>query len=89
LDKGDQEYKFRRKKDDRPETRAEILREIDRLGPLRYKHAGIRQAAIADRHGDALDRVIAAFATFKAIGNQTALVPGDNKQWKSEGYVYV
>jgi len=43
---------------------------------------------IQDRNGDALDSVIAAFATFRAV--QDELSPkNEHKDYMIEGYVYV
>ena len=42
-----------------------------------------------DKGGDALDSVIAAMAAFNAIHNVDGLIPDDNGNWKTEGYVYV
>ena len=81
-------YKFR-SKEDRPETRSKILEEIERLYPLIFSNPNTRQSIIADRHGDALDSLLAALAAFNADKNGYALTPDDNCYWKIEGYVYV
>lgn len=49
----------------------------------------VRLRAMDNPHGDALDSVLAAFATFRALRNQA--VPGvfDHKTYLLEGYVYV
>ena len=83
-----QKYKYPEEKDDRPETRLKILKEIEKRGNLKFKDKGIRKLVIQDRNGDALDSVIAAFATFRAV--QDGLSPKtENKDYMIEGYVYV
>ena len=82
-------YKYRKKKDDFPEARSKILTEMERLGSLRFTDVQTRESVIADRHGDALDSVVAAIAAFNAIRHKDALIPEDKGQWKIEGYVYV
>ena len=49
----------------------------------------LRSAIVADREGDALDSVVAAFATFRTLYSPAGLVPKDNDTYKVEGYVYV
>ena len=81
-------YKFQ-SKEDRPETRSKILEKIERLYPLKFSDPNTRQSIIADRHGDAMDSLLAAMAAFKADKNGYALIPDNNGYWKIEGYVYV
>ncbi|MCG7853794.1 MAG: DUF429 domain-containing protein, partial [Methanosarcinaceae archaeon] len=83
-----QKYKYRNRRDDRPETRSHILKEIEKQGPLRFQDNEIRETVIQDRNGDSLDSVIAAFATFRAV--QEGLSPGEgNEDYMIEGYVFV
>ena len=83
-----QKYKYRKKKDDCPEVRSEILKEIEKQGPLGFQDKGIRETVIKDRNGDAQDSVIAAFTTFRAV--KGGLIPGnENGAYMIEGYVYI
>ena len=81
-------YKFR-SKEDRPEMRSKILEEIERFCPLKFRDPNTRQTIIADRHGDALDSLLAAMAVFNAAKDEYAFTPDDNGYWEIEGYVYV
>jgi len=83
-----EKYKFR-SKEDRPETRSKILEEIERLYPLKFSDPNIRQSIIVDRHGDALDSLLAAMAAFNADKNGYAFTPDDKGYRKIEGYFYV
>ncbi len=49
----------------------------------------IRLTALGDSGGDALDSVVAAFATFRALRNQAVPAAFDRKIYLLEGYVYV
>jgi hypothetical protein len=50
--------------------------------------AKLQAEIVADHQGDALDSVIATFATFRALHNPADPTPEDNA-YKLEGYVYV
>jgi hypothetical protein len=80
-----QPYKGRREA--HRKAREHILREIEEKG-LSIP-AELQAEIAADREGDALDSVIAAFATFRALHDPASLVPEDNDAYKLEGYVYV
>ena len=84
-----QKYKYRNRKDDRPEIRSIILDMIETIVPLRFQNNGIRELIIGDTHGDALDSVIAAIAIFRAL--KSDIMPQENWKdfWKIKGYVYV
>ncbi|TVM03399.1 MAG: hypothetical protein CV087_05490 [Candidatus Brocadia sp. WS118] len=49
----------------------------------------IRLTALGDSDGDALDSVVAAFATFRALRDQAVTAVFDKKTYQLEGYVYV
>lgn len=72
----------------RRNNRRDILETMERKCPIAVKHAEIRHKIMEDKGGDALDSVIAAMATFNAIRNVDGLIPHDNGNWKTEGYVY-
>ncbi|MFW9917279.1 MAG: DUF429 domain-containing protein [Candidatus Thorarchaeota archaeon] len=83
-----EKYKFKKNRDDCPETRSKILKEIERQGPLKFQGKGIRGLVVQDRNGDALDSVIAAFAAYRAM--KKGLLPkNEKKEYRMEGYVYV
>ena len=70
-------------------NRYKIMQEIERTCPIQIEQAEIRHRILTDNGGDALDSVIAAMASLNAIQNEDALISGDNRYWKIEGYVYV
>ncbi len=70
-------------------NRMQILRELERAGSLSVPVLSIRRAVLNDPDGDALDSVIAALATFRAVRNPATLAVRDNTPYKLEGYVYV
>lgn len=49
----------------------------------------IRLAVLGDSHGDAIDSVIAAVATFSAICNRADITAINNDTYLREGYVFV
>jgi hypothetical protein len=70
------------------ENRSRILGLVMKEGVSFGKNSALKDKIIANKGGDALDSVIAALASFKAIQNQDALIPQDDRYWKIEGYVY-
>ena len=68
-------------------SRERILESIQKTGVLIVKESSLRSAILSDRGGDALDSVIAAFATFRAL--RSGLVFDKNSPYASEGWVYV
>lgn len=70
-------------------ARARILNEIERSGHLFVQTSKLRTAVMDDHHGDALDSVIAAFATFQALRKPAGLAVPGNGAYALEGYVYV
>lgn len=69
-------------------ARGRILEWIEEVCAISLPRA-IRLAILGDYHGDALDSVIAAFATFRALRNRTVFATVDNNTYMLEGYVYV
>jgi len=55
--------------------------------PLKIGKTTVRKRIIEDRGGDALDSVIAAYATFKALNHR--LTPETSARYDIEGRVYV
>lgn len=74
-------YKDKNLNDDRGSVRAKILKRIKRIGLLKLKSKRLHKIILEDRNGDALDSVIAAMATFRAIKTMSS--------YTIEGYVYV
>ena len=68
------------------EARARILRRIEKLIPLSFTGEALRADVIRDPGGDALDSVIAACGTFRALRQPAPLT---NSAYALEGYVYV
>jgi len=84
-----QPYKGRNKGSDRKAIRAHILAGIEKTGVVLIKPSALRSTILDEPDGDALDSVIAAFATFRAFRSLVhATVPGTGT-YALEGYVYV
>ena len=72
---------------DRRAEREKILRGMEKTGVLKVEKTGVRKRIIEDRGGDALDSVIAAYATFKALNH--GLASDTSPPYAIEGWVYV
>jgi len=70
-------------------ARAFVLESLEATGPLSIPAQGVRSAILEDRGGDALDSVIAAFATFRALRHPALLTVESSDAYALEGYVYV
>lgn len=70
-------------------ARARILNGIESSGHLSVRTSKLRTAVMDDHHGDALDSVTAAFATFQALSKPAGLAAPGNGAYALEGYVYV
>ena len=68
-------------------TRVRILDSIEKTGVLKIKGSSLRVTIVDNSGGDALDSVIAAFATFRALRN--GFVFDRNSPYDLEGWVYV
>lgn len=79
-------YKGRSK--EKQVARARVLKGIEEKGALLIS-AALRATVLGDPHGDALDSVVAAFATFRALRNPVCLAIERNDAYALEGYVYV
>lgn len=73
------------------QARDYILEQLEKHGYLGIKDDSMRLRILGDTEGDALDSVIAAFATFKALRNSRCLFGKDDNtnNYKIEGFVYV
>jgi hypothetical protein len=70
-------------------NRARIIEGVVETGAILIDSLALRSKIIDDRNGDALDSVIAAFATFRALRHLAhSSVPSANP-YLLEGYVYV
>jgi len=70
-------------------VRERILRQMEEIGDLVIADSDLRSRILSDRHGDALDSVIAAFATFRALRNLSYSPVLRSDTYALEGYVYV
>jgi len=84
-----QPYKGHEKDKDKRATRAHILEGIEKTGAVIIKTSALRSKILDDRDGDAIDSVIAAFATFRAVRNLARSTVPESDAYVLEGYVYV
>ena len=68
-------------------VRSDIMRSIQRRGPLKLS-AAVRSVVLDDPEGDALDSVIAALATFRAVSAPPHFTRREKKSYAVEGYVF-
>jgi hypothetical protein len=78
-------YKGRGK--DRMASREKILTSMEKTSVLKVRKPSVRKRIIEDQGGDALDSVIAVYATFKALNH--GLTPETLAPYDIEGRVYV
>jgi len=71
---------------DRKVSREKILRGMEKTGVLKVQKPSMRKRIIENSGGDALDSVIAAYATFKALNH--GLTPETLAPYAIEGRVY-
>lgn len=69
--------------------RARIIKGIKKTGALSIDTSALRSKILDDPAGDALDSVIAAFATFRALRNLARSSVPESDTYALEGYVYV
>lgn len=69
-------------------NRARIIKGVVETGAILIDSSALRLKIIDDRNGDALDSVIAAFATFRAFSNLGPSPVPETDPYKLEGYVY-
>ena len=72
---------------DRKAAREKILTSMEKAGVLKVQKPSVGKRIIEDRGGDALDSVIAAYATFKALNH--GLTSETSAPYALEGRVYV
>ncbi len=84
-----QPYKGHQKDRDRRPIRAHILEGIEKTGGVIIKPSALRTKILDDPYGDALDSVIAAFATFRAVRNLAYSTVLGSATYVLEGYVYI
>jgi hypothetical protein len=70
-------------------ARARILKGMEKAVPVGLASSALRPMVVSDCDGDALDSVIAACGTFRALRNPAGLTAGSNGTYLLEGYVYV
>ncbi len=71
------------------ESRDNILLALKNAGRVAFSNGDVRERVLADRQGDALDSVIAADATFRAISNPERIVRAHRFPYYLEAYIYV
>ena len=84
-----QPYKEHHKDRDKRAIRTHILEGIEKTGAVIIKPSALRSKILDDPDGDALDSVIAAFATFRALRNLARSSVLRIDPYVLEGYVYV
>ena len=84
-----QPYKGHHKDRDKRAIRAHILEGIEKTGAVIIKPPALRSKILDDPDGDALDSIIAAFATFRAVRNLARSSVLRIDPYVLEGYVYV
>jgi hypothetical protein len=72
---------------DRMASRGKILRGMEKTGVLKVRKTSVRKRIVEDKGGDALDSLIAAYATFKALNH--GLTSETRDPYAIEGKVYV
>jgi hypothetical protein len=70
-------------------ARERILEGLEATGSLDILSSDLRARVLSNRGGDALDSVIAALATFRALRDPALLVVERSAAYALEGYVYV
>jgi hypothetical protein len=84
-----QPYKGHSQDKDRRATRAHILEVIEETGGVTFKASTLRSTILDDPDGDALDSVIAAFATFRTVRSLAQSTLPLTDTYLLEGYVYI
>lgn len=84
-----QPYKGRRRDEDKRISREYILKGIEKTGGIIIKSSTLRETIVDNPGGDAIDSVIAAFTTFRAISSLTDSSVSVTSNSMMEGYVYI
>lgn len=64
-----------------------ILEKLEMAG-IKIAQSDLRSKILTDSYGDALDSIIAAFATFRALQNLFPFDYVEQNTYNTEGYVY-
>jgi hypothetical protein len=64
-----------------------ILKGLEEIGSLSIPR-DLQTRILDDSKGDALDSLVAAFTTFRAVRSEALLSNLKNDNWTIEGYVY-
>jgi hypothetical protein len=80
---------YKGRADEHRAARGHILERLEATSALSISTPAVREAVLDDRGGDALDSVIAALATFRALRDPAHLVVESGSPYALEGYVYV
>lgn len=80
---------YKRHTDEAYAARERILDAVESTGLLTIPSRTLRSAVLDDGNGDALDSIIAAFATFRALRRPDGLTVDGSDAYALEGYVYV
>ncbi|UCE35347.1 MAG: hypothetical protein JSV40_05445, partial [Deltaproteobacteria bacterium] len=78
-------FPYKGRGSDRKAAREKILTSMEKTGVLKVRKTSVRKRIIEDRGGDALDSVIAGYATFKALNH--GLTSETNAPYAIEGKV--
>jgi hypothetical protein len=70
-------------------NRARILEGVEEMRFILIDSSALRSRIIDERNGDALDSIIAAFATLRSFGNLGSSLFPETDPCRIEGYVYV
>jgi hypothetical protein len=69
-------------------ARRDILEAVQHMAPLRFADAMLYDTVVADEDGDALDSLVAAWATWHALQRPDELEKPAHPLYACEGYVY-
>ena len=72
-----------------PAARDAILHALEDAGRVAFRDGDVRRRVLADAQGDALDSVVAADATFRAIADPERIVQAYRFPYYLEAYIYV
>ena len=72
-----------------PAARDSILRALENAGRVAFRDDDVRRRVLADPQGDALDSVVAADATFRAIADPERIVQAYRFPYYLEACIYV
>jgi hypothetical protein len=80
---------YKAKAEEGRRVREAILAGIEARGQVEVGSAGLRARIVEEEGGDALDSVIAAWATYRSIDAPEVDAVGERRAYALEGYVYV